>query len=163
MKKDNSEKIAKAALDLGQRVWIKVFGIKIPFKLKLLRVDTMIRISPYADAIVANDNATSIQVLENAVPASNFLAISLLNKPWKIKLFTNILARSIRNMIPKEWEMLVLNARERCDASGFFLCVREISRMGILLNQKEELKEESSSSEKSEMPKKHSEKAEKKS
>jgi len=160
----DAKKVADTVLNIGERVWIKVFGIKWPFYLTPLRVDTMIYMSPYS-ALVSemNKNSKSLFINTNAKPIAKYIAVSLLNKPWKIFLFTRLLSRSILGMLPSEQHLLLKNAESRYEVDSFFLSVILVQRANILLNGKEEWKEVKASSVKSESPKKSSTKEEVKS
>jgi len=78
-------------------------------------------------------------------------------------LFTKILARSVRAMIPSEQLVLLQNAESRYETNSFFLCVALVQRASIILNGEENSREEKPSGDESQSDKKSSTKAGKKS
>lgn len=142
MKTEVQKEKAEAEL-LAQNGFNITIG-KRKFTIKPLTFGAIVKANQYATEIKMNIKGSEISSMvqnyqENTDPLMKFIAVAILGQKWKIKLFTNILAKWLKwNLKPSDAMKITIAILQMYDMANFIPSIQLIAETTITTPRKTE-------------------------
>lgn len=142
MKTEVQKEKAEAEL-LAQNGFNITIG-KRKFTIKPLTFGAIVKANQYATEIKMNIKGGEISSMvqnyqENTDPLMKFIAVAILGQKWKIKLFTNILAKWLKwNLKPSDTMKITIAILQMYDMANFIPSIQLIAETTITTPRKTE-------------------------
>ncbi len=137
--KETQVKAADELLQNGTKFYIRIFGIKVPLKIKPLKLRTVIAISKEDAAMIDFDNEKEgitemLKCTANLTYLARIVALSVLNSKWKIRLFGRFLANQLSWKIEQKEQLFYIMKliRQQVSPEEFFFTMALTRGLNIL-------------------------------
>ena len=127
----------------GEKFWIELFGLKIPFQIRPVSGQGEVEIGMERSKLTLvnlyDDTDMFIGMMENyknVIVFSKMIAVAALSSGWKIFLFKRIVARLIRKGTNEDIAKLMAIVRKQSNAERFFFTMKLAMEFSQLLTKR---------------------------